>query len=514
MESQKLPDKQITRMNRRFTLADKISSAVIVTGLLCIALVYYICGTFKEFAYEHHSQSIQRLANLEIEDLVSELNADSLELALSIENENKFKDDFQQKLKIELVKQLDNQFHQYFVTAEVIKLLKLYVFDADFTLVGTSSEGIETKSDSELLCPELSQLAFARQGSDKLQTQSRICRYKDTPVFAVIVPFGGLSPKGYIQVTTDLSYKLQKLERSLGIPININTHNGKNIYQSQAWKTANSHNYLNVNTPVYDADNTPVMNIAMKTDMTIFNKEISQHRNWIMALTLITTVLAVFIILILLRRSTIQPLAKIHSILESIHSQPSNSKKTNRLLFSHLLEQMIELRQTNQKSFAVMVLDLTDFKRVNREFGKEVGDLLLKEVESRLGSVLRDSDLISWVGTDTPGHKLLPVDAKTKYRATIARLGGDEFGLLLPSAHTDKQALAVAERIVQTISQSFVINDHTIDIQCKVGISLYPRDGDDEKQLIRNADTAMHEAKKHQQTSYIFQQSTDKVQIR
>ena len=501
-------------MSLHFTLADKISSTVVAIGLFCVILVYYVSSTYKELAYEHHTQSIQQLANLEIEDLISELKADSLDLALSIEHENKFKDDFQKKDTDELIKQLDNQFHQYFVTAGVIKLLKLYILDTDFTLLSTSTEGIETEKDSKLICPKLSRLAFARQGSEKLQTLSRICSYKSIPVFAVIVPFGGLSPKGYIQVIADLGYKLQGVERSLAMPIKINSLNDKNIYQSKKWITADKDlNYLNVNLPILDDENTQVMNVSLKSNMAIFNKEISQHRNWVMALTLVTTALAVFTILFLLRRSTIQPLAKIHHILESIHSQPSANNKTNRLLFAQLLEQMIQLRQKSQMSFAVMVLDLTHFKQVNIKFGKEVGDTLLSEVEKRLSSVLRDSDLISWVGTDSPGHKLLPADTKTQYRATIARLGGDEFGLLLPSAHTDKQVLAVAERIIQTFSQPFIINDHSIDIQCKVGISLYPRDGNDEKQLIRNADAAMYDAKKHNQTVFIFEPSTKKVQI-
>jgi GGDEF domain-containing protein len=501
-------------MSNRFTLADKINSTVVAIGLFCVILVYYISSTYKELAYEHHTQSIQQLASLEIEDLISELKADSLDLALSIEHENKFKDAFQQKDTDELIKQLDNQFYQYFVTAGVIKLLKLYVLDTDFTLLSTSTEGIETERDSKLICPELSRAAFARQGSEKLQTLSRICSYKNIPAFAVIVPFGGLSPKGYIQVIADLGHKLQEVERSLARPIKINTLPEKNIYQSKKWLTAaKDYNYLNVNLPILGDDNTQVMNITLKSDMTLFNKEISQHRNWIMALTLVTTALAVFTILFLLRRSTIQPLAKIHHILENIHSQPSANNKTNRLLFSQLLEQMIQLRKKSKMNFAVMVIDLTHFKQVNIEFGEKVGDILLNEVEKRLSSALRDTDLISWVGTDSPGHKLLPADTKTQYRATIARLGGDEFGLLLPSAHTDKQALAVAKRIIKTLSNAFAINEHTITIDCKIGISLYPRDGSDEKQLIRNADTAMYDAKKHNQTVFIFNPATKKTQI-
>jgi GGDEF domain-containing protein len=151
-----------------------------------------------------------------------------------------------------------------------------------------------------------------------------------------------------------------------------------------------------------------------------------------------------------------------------------------------------------------MLLDLTRFENVNIEFGETVGDHLLLEVENRLSSTLRDSDLISWVGTDTPGHKLLPSGTETRYRATIARLGGDEFGLLLPSAETREQAIKVAQRIADSLNRPFSIDGHDIDIECKIGISIYPTHGEDEKLLIRNADKAMKQAKTDKLTISIF----------
>ena len=206
-----------------------------------------------------------------------------------------------------------------------------------------------------------------------------------------------------------------------------------------------------------------------------------------------------------MQRSTIPSLAKIHDVLEKIHSHTAGTdSKSSRLLFEQLLEQMINLRQKYKNRFSVMILDLTHFKTVNESFGNAVGDHLLLEVEQRLSSILRDSDLISWVGTDTPGHKLLPSDTKTQYRATIARLGGDEFGLLLPSAHSEEQAVAVAKRIVQSLNKPFYIKGNPIEIECKIGISIYPLHGEDEKDLIRSADKAMYNAKAHDQAVYVF----------
>lgn len=494
-------------MNFRLSLADKINMTIILVGILGILLVYYISDSYKQLAYQHHTQSVQQLAYLEINDLVENLRSSSLDLAQVLEHESDFKGDSRYKQKRDITQQLNNQFHQYFVTAGVIKLLKLYIFNTDFSLHSSSTEEKNSDSDDELICPQLSQLAITRQGPEKLHALSDMCLYKNHPVFAVIVPLGGLNPEAYIQISTDLVYSLQKIKQSMAMPVQMNSLNGHTIYQSKDWlSTPDNKNYLTIDLPISGDNSQAIMTISLKSNMTAFNKEITEHRNRVMSLALLTTTVTVFIVLLVLRRSTILPLAKIHEALEKSHLYSSNEE--GRLLFKQLLEQIIQLRQKFKTGFSVMILDLTHFEKVNLDHGQETGDQLLLKVEQRLRSILRDSDLISWVGTDTPGHKLLPSGRKTQYRATIARLGGDEFGLLLPSAQNEEQANTVALRIVETLNKPFHINDHNINIECKIGISIYPMHGRDEKVLIRNADKAMYQAKSLNQTVFIFETET------
>ncbi len=490
----------------RFSLSDKISMTIIAVGIFGILLSYYISASYKQFVFQHHTQWIQQLAYLEINDLVENLKSDSIDLALAIEHESDFKRDFPYKRRDDLTQQLNDQFNQYFVTAGIIKLLKLYTLNTDFTLRSISTKGINTDLDDELICPQLGQLALERQGAEKLKALSEMCLYKDHPVFAAILPLGGLKPDGYIQIITDLAYSLQKIEQSLAMPIQINSLNGQLIYQSKNWSLISDNiNYLNINLPILSENNKPIMTISLKSDMRAFNKELTEHRTQAMSLVLVTTALTVFFVLLVLRRSTIPPLARIHEVLEKIHLYSSTDNKEGRLLFEQLLEQIIQLRRKFKTGFSVMILDLTHFEKVNLDCGQAIGDQLLLKVEQRLNSILRNSDLISWVGTDTPGHKLLPSDSKTQYRATIARLGGDEFGLLLPSAQNEEQANTVAQRIVETLNKSFHIKDHNINIECKIGISIYPIHGEDEKILIRNADKAMYQAKELNQTVFVFE---------
>ncbi len=489
----------------RLSLFHKIGLTIAVVGIFSMVLVYYISDSYRNFAYQHHIQSIQQLTYLEVDDLIDELKADSLELALAIEHEAEFKHSFNSSDLSNLTQQLDNQFYQYFVTAGVLKLLKLYILDTDFTLISTSNEGIETSAGSELICPQLSQSALSRLGSEKLQTMSRICLYRNYPVFAVIVPFGGLNPEGYIQVITDLAHNLKKIESSLAMPVQIKQLNNQTIYQSEQWqRTVKHHQYLTVNLPIVDNTENVVMNIRLNSDMSHFNHEITQHRNWVMALALIANIFTIFIVLFILQKSTILPLAKIHDVLEKINSHHLFSDKDSRLLFEQLLGNIISLRKKSRTSFSVMLLDLNHFKKINSEYGKIIADLLLIDVENRLGSILRNSDLISWIGSDTPGEKALRSNNKTQYRATIARLGGDKFGLLLPTAHTEEQAKAVAERMIKVLNSPFTVCDQNITIKCRIVISLFPEHGENEKTLIKNAEKAMYYAQAEQQAVFVY----------
>lgn len=491
-------------MRLHFSLADKLSASIILAGVLCILLVYYISNSYKQLAYQHHDQAIKQLATLEVNELIEKLRSNSLDLALAIEHESDFKQDVHLRRKKNIEQQLNNQFNQYFVTAGVLKLLKLYVMDTEFNLISMSTDGIAADIDSGLICPKLSQTALTRKGSEQLQTLSTFCLFSNIPVFSVLVPFGGLNPDGYIQVVTDLAYNLREVEQSLAMPIRLKTVDDQLLYQSSTWPLNRPDHGLEVTSPLLNDENERIMYIILKADMSTFNNEITRHRNWVMGLTFITTGLIVLILLLVLRKSSVPPLAKIYDVLEQIHLQEMTDSESSRTLFEQLLDQIIQLREKNRSRFSVMILDLNNFRKVNAEYGEDSGDKLLIEVEHRLSSVLRGTDMISWVGTDSPGHKLMPVDTKTQYRATIARLGGDEFGLLLPSVENAEEANAVAERIVNSLTEPFRINKHIIDINCKIGISIFPLHGEDENVLIRNADKAMYQAKAFDKPAFVF----------
>ena len=142
----------------------------------------------------------------------------------------------------------------------------------------------------------------------------------------------------------------------------------------------------------------------------------------------------------------------------------------NRLLFSDRLTQMLAQAERENDLLAVAYLDLDGFKLINDTLGHNVGDLLLKDASERLSSCLRASD-------------------------TLARMGGDEFTILLPHMSCSEDAVVVCRKILESLSEPFVLNGRDLSISASVGITMYPSDGSDVETLVKNADTAMYRSK-------------------
>jgi diguanylate cyclase (GGDEF)-like protein/PAS domain S-box-containing protein len=142
----------------------------------------------------------------------------------------------------------------------------------------------------------------------------------------------------------------------------------------------------------------------------------------------------------------------------------------NRVLLSDRISQAIALAPRHSKQLAVLFLDLDGFKVINDSLGHPVGDGMLQSVATRLQAQVRDSD-------------------------TVSRQGGDEFVVLLTEAEAWDNAAMVAKRISDAIEEAHLIGGNELHITTSIGISVFPDDGADAETLIKNADTAMYQAK-------------------
>ncbi len=144
----------------------------------------------------------------------------------------------------------------------------------------------------------------------------------------------------------------------------------------------------------------------------------------------------------------------------------------NRVLLQDRLQMALFDAERTEEHAALLLLDLDRFKEVNDTLGHHHGDLLLCEVAARLRSVLRDGD-------------------------TVARLGGDEFAILLRRVNSAGDILVIAERALEALRRPADLLGQTVVVGGSIGVAMAPEHSEDPGELLRLADIAMYDAKRH-----------------
>ena len=151
----------------------------------------------------------------------------------------------------------------------------------------------------------------------------------------------------------------------------------------------------------------------------------------------------------------------------------------NRFLFFDRLDQAIRKSRRQKQRFALLFIDLDDFKKVNDSYGHVTGDEALQKVANFLGNTVRDSD-------------------------TVARLAGDEFTVILDNVQTIDNIEAIVQKIAGAASQPIETQQATLVITVSIGISLFPDHGEDAETLLRKADAAMYRIKDGDKNGYLL----------
>lgn len=142
----------------------------------------------------------------------------------------------------------------------------------------------------------------------------------------------------------------------------------------------------------------------------------------------------------------------------------------NRSLFDDRLDQAIQKAHRSSEKFALLFMDLDDFKIINDTLGHAAGDLLLQQFSERIKKLIRASD-------------------------TVARLSGDEFIVMIENIHPDNSIDQMLDKIISSLNEPFVINRNQVFTTASIGVTIFPDDGESANDLLKNADQAMYAAK-------------------
>ncbi|MFZ5946314.1 MAG: sensor domain-containing protein [Bacillota bacterium] len=184
----------------------------------------------------------------------------------------------------------------------------------------------------------------------------------------------------------------------------------------------------------------------------------------------------------------ISEVKKHHEVIHNLAYYDLLTGLPNKVLFQDRLNMAINYARRNNKKIALIFFDADNFKNINDTLGHFIGDQVINEAGKILKSSIRDYD-------------------------TLARLGGDEFVVTITDIKSLNELVRLTERIKNSFSNPIIINDNSIYITFSMGVSIYPDDGEDIVELLKNADTAMYKAKELGKNNTQFYDKEMKAQI-
>ncbi|MEW9701026.1 diguanylate cyclase [Paenibacillus sp. SI8] len=166
------------------------------------------------------------------------------------------------------------------------------------------------------------------------------------------------------------------------------------------------------------------------------------------------------------------------------HHDPLTGLPNRRLYKEHMSQMLLQAKRT-ARPFALLYLDIDDFKIINDTMGHDIGDAFLQEFASRIQGCLREIDM-------------------------FARMGGDEFTILLPAVDCQGHVESVAQRIIRSMDVPWEVKGHTFRATLSMGITMYDGDQSDAARLMKQVDIALYQVKGKGRNNYqFFQKDTD-----
>jgi len=521
----------------RFSWFSLRSITALLMVLLSMVVVVVSWDTYRQLAYENQRQDLSESLYREALNTVESLTEVSRDMALNAQYSVIFREAFIRGDSAIIQEAIDDQFRQYLITADLLKLVQFYVYDRNFRLLSQASKGPQIKEANQAICVSLVEQGHVRSGSERLKIISELCRSGGKPYLAVMVPIGGLRPIGYLQIIVDPIHSLKMIEEELRMPVQIRLPKGELVYQSDNWGVHTEENTLIGNYLLMTTDRQPALEFDVAQDISEFRATLNESRNRVMAAAGTATLVIVMFTILILEKTTLKPLQR---LTEQLHRVGQNRKRLsetvtiegnaevralasmfnemgselsrlydryeemayidpltglpNRRFFQDCLLKTLSQSAQKKQKFTILLLDLDGFKEINDTLGHHVGDLFLGYVGKLLHGSLRALGTISFDQLNaTPGvlENELGING-----AMIARLGGDEFAILLPIIKESDDAVAVARCITQVLEPAVEIEGQSIVVSGSIGIATFPEHGIDAETLMRRADIALYAAKK------------------
>jgi len=204
-----------------------------------------------------------------------------------------------------------------------------------------------------------------------------------------------------------------------------------------------------------------------------------------------------------LREDALRRLGESHEQIRALAYQDGLTGLPNRRLLNEHLEKVLARARRKSTEFALLFLDVDNFKLVNDTIGHQAADQVLRKLADSLSELVRSDDVLG-LYVEGEVDMAATITSEPIDESVLSRLGGDEFIVLLPDTRDRFAAGSVARRILKHLEQPIRVEGHEVFVTASIGIATFPEDGVTTEILIRNADTAMYHAKQQGKAAFQY----------
>jgi signal transduction histidine kinase/CheY-like chemotaxis protein len=357
--------------------------SIFTMGVVGILLALYIGESYRQLALENQQSAYEDLIHLRIGDRLQQLQKFSRDLGQTVQNNGDFRRSLSKKDQQPIETYLEAQFHQYFVTAGVIKLNALIALDGDMNVVGTAVEqsdqanGIGGQS-----CPGLVKLALQRQGSERLKVISQMCLDGGYPLLHVIIPIGGFKIAGYLEIVSHPAHSLIGIEEDLGLPLKITLADGELVYQSPKWPQDDARNQHVIATYMRrNDDGRNAFRISIVRDINDYQQQLNGLRYASMVTAILITLGFAMVMLYFNRKTALNPIYTLARHLQGIQADRSSLGKRVSVSGNQEVQQLAQAY--NNMTLKLKAL-YDELEQINGELKGEVSERQRAEVQLKL----------------------------------------------------------------------------------------------------------------------------------
>lgn len=498
---------------RTIPLRTGLIFTILLMGLITIALVLVSKELYSKHAIETQRNAFNEIIRIKTDDLLAELEKNAGRLGLEIQGDPTFRQHFQARETAAMTALLDDRFNQYYVTADILDLARIEVWDNNYSVVTVAANGAEVPAlDAD--CDSPQNIAARRVGTARLKPSVSLCSAASQPYMSVTVPIG-LRPDGYINIVVDPTHDLLQLEPAFGIPLRLSLPNDAELYRSVDWSDdIESEPTLQVSHTVTTDGGRDLLVVAMHMDMQQFFYELTRTRNNFMLIAGVVTLLTIMFAYLLTELIIVQPLQEITNRLKHPHlysgdpgelgdnyisefaelkelyslleNQSSRDRLTGLSTRQEIEKQITRLTSADadpDQEHAICYIDLDHFKEVIDHYGHVAGEELLKQITQLLNESIKPHDM-------------------------AARVDGDEFAMLLRNCSTQTIQDTIAHFNTGIRNLNFIWNGKRLDITVSTGIVRFRRDTDI-RNILGTAHTACYLAKDNPDGNNYFYRTVD-----